>query len=507
LRLCGRNSSERIVSRQAAKHAKAKGAKEQMIDANVEVAERGKYFLGYQGLWLQDQSLQKIWDKSRRIGATYAQSYEDTRDAVMGLWDVWFSSADESAAREYILYVEQWVKIFDVVARSLGEVVIDSKNDIKAFVVEFESGKRVNALRSNPRAFRSKGGKVVLDEFAHHDDQEALWAAASPAVTWGFPLRVLSTHNGKACLFYRLLDEERQIIARGEKSDWSIHKTDIFQAVADGLVDKILKRPATDEEKQKFIDRCRRLSRDNFGQEYGCTASDEATAFLTYDLIATCEDTAAGDPAKYAGGPVYVGNDIARRRDLWVAWVDEKIGDVMWTREVSTLKGASFAAQDAELDRIVRSYAVRRICMDQTGMGEKPVEDAKRRYGAHRVEGVLMNALVKQDLAFRVKRNMEDRVMRIPKSAEVRDDFHAVRKVTTAAGNVRFDAERTEQGHSDRMWAKALAEMAGSSPGVEAAETSREAPPARSVGAVRQSLIFGERRPVSMREAIRGFFQ
>jgi phage FluMu gp28-like protein len=472
-----------------------------------EVAERGKYFLGYQGLWLQDQSLQKIWDKSRRIGATYAQSYEDVRDCVRDLWDVWFSSADESAAREYIIYCEQWVKIFDVAAQSLGEVVIDSKYDVKAFVIEFANGRRINALRSNPKSFRSKGGKVVLDEFAHHDDQEALWAAAFPATTWGFPFRVLSTHNGKASLFFLLLDEQRQMIARGEKPDWSIHKTDIFQAVADGLVDKILKRPASEEEKKEFIDRCRRLSRDNFGQEYGCTPSDEATAFLTYDLIATCEDAAAGDPSKYAGGPVYVGVDIARRRDLFVIWADEKVGDVMWNRELVALRGATFAAQDAELDRVMRSYKVVRVCMDQTGMGEKPVEDAKRRHGNYRVEGVLMNPVVKQDLAFRVKRSMEDRQCRIPKSAEVRDDFHAVRKVTTAAGNVRFDAERTEQGHSDRMWGKALAEMAGSGPNVEAAETSREMQPPHAAGTARQSLIFGERRPVSMREAIRGFFQ
>jgi phage FluMu gp28-like protein len=473
------------------------------INSQIETARQDKYFLPYQRAWILDESMEKIWDKSRRIGATYAQSYEDVRDAVRNLWDVWFSSADESAAREYIIYCEQWVKIFDVAAQSLGEVVIDSKYDVKAFVIEFANGRRINALRSNPKSFRSKGGKVVLDEFAHHEDQEALWAAAFPATTWGFPFRVLSTHNGKACLFFRLLDEERQLIARGEKSDWSIHKTDIFQAVADGLVDKILKRPATEEEKQQFIDRCRRLSRDNFGQEYGCIASDEATAFLTYDLIATCEDSSAGDPSKYAGGPVYVGNDIARRRDLWVAWVDEKIGDVMWNREVIEIKGATFAAQDAELDRIMRAYKVVRLCMDQTGMGEKPVEDAQRRYGAHRVEGVLMTALVKQDLAFRVKRNMEDRVMRIPKRAEVRDDFHAVRKVTTAAGNVRFDAERTEQGHSDRLWAKALAEMAGSSPGIEAAEVSREAPaPSRFGDQVRQSLVFGARRVQSMRDAM-----
>ena len=65
---------------------------------------------------------------------------------------------------------------------------------------------------------------------------------------------------------------------------------------------------------------------------------------------------------------------------------------------------------------------------------------------------------VKQELAFGLKKKMEDRQLRIPKAPEVRDDFHGVRKVTTVAGNIRFDAERTDEGsHSDRFFAAALA--------------------------------------------------
>ena len=64
-----------------------------------------KYFLPYQIAWLLDSSPFKIWEKTRRAGMTYVQSYEDTLDAISGKWDVWFSSADDTAAREYILYL------------------------------------------------------------------------------------------------------------------------------------------------------------------------------------------------------------------------------------------------------------------------------------------------------------------------------------------------------------------------------------------------------------------
>ena len=41
-----------------------------------------EYWLQYQKDWLNDDSLIKFWEKSRRIGATYVQSYEDVRDCV-----------------------------------------------------------------------------------------------------------------------------------------------------------------------------------------------------------------------------------------------------------------------------------------------------------------------------------------------------------------------------------------------------------------------------------------
>ena len=36
-------------------------------------------------------------------------------------------------------------------------------------------------------------------------------------------------------------------------------------------------------------------------------------------------------------------------------------------------------------------YRLLRCCMDQTGMGEKPVEDAQNRHSSNRVEGVLFS--------------------------------------------------------------------------------------------------------------------
>jgi phage FluMu gp28-like protein len=432
------------------------------VKAAPNPAPAAKYFLPYQAAWIADQRRFKIWEKSRRIGATYAQSYEDVVDAsrATGAVDVWFSSADDSAAAEYIRYCEQWARLFQVAAEDLGEIVIDRDDDIKARTIEFATGKRVHGLSSNPKAFRSKGGKLVLDEYAFHKQPEELWKAALPIITWGFPVRVLSTYNGKGNRYYRMVQDAR----RG--NGWSLHSTTIEEAVRQGLADKILARALSKTERARWIEEQREAAGDEetWRQEFMCEPVDEATAWLTWELITSAEHPDAGKPELYAGGPCYVGNDIGRRRDLWVLWVLELVGDVMWTREVVTLKGATFAAQDAEMDRVMGAYRVARLCMDQTGMGEKPVEDAKRRHGEYKVEGVLMTAPVKQHLATLGKQAFEDRKTRIPASRQIRESHHAVRKVVTVAGNPRFDADRSELGHADEFWAHMLALHAAEQP-------------------------------------------
>ena len=444
----------------------------------TEQARRAKYFLPYQERWVQDASRFKMSEKARRTGFTFCESYDDVRDAIKtAKLPTWFSSADESAAREYILYCQQWAEVFEVVAEDLGEIVLDEKDDVRAYAIEFRNGSRIHALRSNPKAFRSKGGKVVLDEFAFHDDQHGLIAAARPAITWGYPIRILSTHNGKQCLYYRMLED-----AKAGKTPWSVHTTDIYKAVEEGLADKILQRPLTDAERAAWIaeQRATCVTEEAWLQEFCCIPVDEATAFLTYDLIATVEDASAGLPALCGDGNIYVGMDLARRRDLTVIWVLEQVGDVVWTREVIPMKKASFAAQEAELARVLDCYPnTRRVCIDQTGMGEKFVEDVQRTYGTGRIEGVLFNPTVKQDLAFALKRKIEDKLIRVPKDPDVRDDFHAVQKITTVAGNVRFDAERTDRGHADRFFAAALAVHAIDSGQPAAFATSDSAWPER----------------------------
>jgi len=461
------------------------------------------YFLAYQIAWLQDQSRLKEWEKSRRIGASYVQSYEDTRDAARSdkPLDVWFSSADESAAKEYIRYVAQWARILNIAATDLGETVISKNDDIKALTVQFANGKRVNALSSNPKAFRSKGGKLVLDEFAFHGDQDAMWKAARPIITWGFPARIISTYNGKGNRYYRMISDAKKAIAEGRKPAWSLHTTTIVDAVNDGLADRIMGRPLTQAEREAWIEAEHESvgDEDAWQQEYMCTPVDEASAWLPWELIVGCESPDAGRIEKLdPRGECFIGWDVARTGDKSVIWTVQREGDVFWTRNVKVMRRAPFAEQLHEFDVRMRLYNARRACIDKTGLGMPIVEEAQARWGEYRIEGVTFTGEVKQHLATYGKQMFEDKRVRIPVSRDIRDSHHAVRRLTTVAGNPRFDADRNEAGHADEFWAHMLALHAGETnlqPAAgESIEPDADTYRADGFGRGRRAAMFADRR-------------
>src|SRR6185312_8108623 len=64
----------------------------------------------------------------------------------------------------------------------------------------------------------------------------------------------------------------------------------------------------------------------------------------------------------------------------------------------------------------------------------------------------------------------EDRRIEIPDDRDLKADLKAVKRIITEAGNIRYDAKRSESGHSDRFWALALSWHASDRPHQSMAE-------------------------------------
>ena len=432
-----------------------------------------KFFLPYQARWIRDKSRLKLYEKSRQIGISWASAFEDVENTspVDARVDTWVSSRDEIQARLYLEDCKAFTEILEAGARDLGDVVIDPERKISAYVLAFANGRRIHSMSSNPDAQAGKRGNRKLDEFALHPDQRKLYAIAYPGITWGGALAIISTHRGSASLFNELVTE---IVHKGNPKRFSHHKTTLQDALDQGFLEK-LKAKLPEDDERRWMDeaayfdfiRAGCADEETFLQEYMCVPSDDAAAFLSYDLIQSCQYKAEDDwQWKWeqfldAVNPLYAGLDIGRDHDLTSFWIAEKYGGVYYVRNWIDLKGVPFTKQEGILYPYFSLPQLRRICIDNTGIGRQFAERAQERFGAYKVEAVTFTAPVKEELAYPVRAAFEDKTIRIPDEQFVRADLRAIKKETTAAGNIRFTADRGKNGHADRFWGIALMVHAG----------------------------------------------
>ncbi len=406
-----------------------------------------------------------ICEKSRRIGFTWGIAADAVLTAASeksdGGMDVFYLAYEREMTREFIDTCAAWARLFDKACGDVEEVVFKDKDangeprDILAFRIRFASGYEVFALSSSPRGLRGRQGYVIIDEAAFHDDLDQVIKSAMALLMWGGKVLVISTHNGVDNPFNQLVEA-----AKTKRKPYAYVRVTFDDALADGLFRRICLvsgKPWSPEAeavwRQGIID----FYGEHADEELFCIPTEGGSAWISYDLITAAQHADAGKPELFEGRAAYLGNDIARRRDRWVLYAVERLGDVLWVREVSVLHNAPFRHHDDEMDRMVARYAPIRIAMDQTGMGEKPVEDAKYRYGDLRVEGVIMSGDRRLNVATAARQAFENGKIRIPDDPDLRNDLQKIKRVSGPTGAPRLVTGRDASGHADRAWALFLA--------------------------------------------------
>ncbi|MCL2076031.1 MAG: terminase family protein [Betaproteobacteria bacterium] len=394
----------------------------------------------YQRRYLQDSSRFKVGMWSRQTGKTFTTTLEAVLDALdaeatgrIARWTILSISRDRALDA-----METGVKLhLKAFKASFIALDVPFYADETAHMVKLPGGSYIRAVAARPETARGMSDNLILDEFAHHHDNRKIWTALFPVISKpGLKLRVISTPNGRGDKFYELMSHPDSL--------FSGHVVTIHDAIADGL-------PRNAEELRRGIG-----DPVAWAQEYECQFVDGASAWLPYDLIDAAEaDTETPD---VRSAPVYIGMDFAARGDLTVIAVLARIGDVLWLVELIEMREAKFSEQLAMLAEMFRSYRVISAALDQTGMGEMPVEEAKRRHGSSRVQGVIFTSAAKLEMATALKEAMEDRRLRLPAGNQaLRADLHSVRRVAGPTGIPRLVADRDDSGHADRFWAIALA--------------------------------------------------
>jgi len=437
-----------------------------MGNAKIIPENRKAYFLPYQAAWSADDNRLKLMEKARQIGISLTTGYKVTeRTAAQDArYDQWVSSRDDLQARLFLEDCKFFANMLKVAAEDMGQIVIDEKQGISAYVLHFANGHRIHSLSSHPDAQAGKRGGRVLDEFALNPKSRELWAIAYPGITWGGTLEVISTHRGSQSFFNQIIREIRE---RGNPKKISLHRVTLEDALNQGFLWKLQQHLAPDDDIQgmnesQYFDFVKSgcADEESFRQEYMCDPADDDSAFLEYDLIASCEygmrvDNWGPEELERPEGQLFAGVDIGRKHDLTVIWVLEKLGDVLYTRNITCLKNMSKPDQEKILWPIMQY--MNRTCIDNTGLGIGWTDDAEKKFGKYRIEGITFTGRAKEEMAYPLRGAFEDKKIRIPYDPEVRADLRSITKQTTTSGNIRFTAERSKDGHADRFWALALA--------------------------------------------------
>jgi len=404
-------------------------------------------FYDFQRRWLFDPSRFAYLVKARQVGASHTYAGAAILWGLVGEPTTIVSRADDDACD----VLDKCGRHAEVLAR-LGsrwaKPVATSKHSLR-----LASGGRI-VVKSSTSGGRGTSGNAIVDEFAYHLHPEQVWDAVGAVVTHGFRLRVLSTPNGVGNLFWQLCTDPAR--NRG----YQRHAVTIDQAAADGLV-------VPEDVRWKMARGDPRL----YDQLFRCSFLDAEEQYLPTSLIqaASVADTSLRQGAVYAGMDVGLTNDLT---SLVILRVD---GDGRrWVQQVLTCKRTSFEEQEQLVAKSFHAWQWHRLCLDASGLGKGLAERLVRQYGGVVIDGKPQGGRVEPvDFTLRSKEELatglyaafaKDRV-RIPSGdAGLRNDLCAIRRIVTAAGNVRYDAPRTEAGHADRAWALALALHACSRP-------------------------------------------
>lgn len=445
----------------------------------------------YQQRWIDDDTRFKVAVKSARIGYSFATAYRRVEKSLTHTGrTTTVLSASKAQSIEFVETAAKLVQLMGSTAQHVAnEDFVDNIGRIEAIQskITFPNGSRIIALPANPRTARGYPGDAVLDEFAHHEDSYAIFAAVFRQVALGNSLEVLSTPNGEQGKFY---DIARQLgldmgvapsVLPVRKDGWSGHWVDVYAAVREGC-------PINIEEMRIGLN-----DQDTWDQEFCCVFLKSTGAWLTLDLIAMCEEPemdcelimlgpdSPDDALDQVVGKLrmsnqhFAGIDVGRDHDATTVWLDEQVGDVSWTRAVVWIYGTPFPKQVRLLNPLVKHTS--RTAIDRTGMGVALVDGLEEK-NPGRIMGVSFagsnddGVRMKTDLAIRIKKKLERRASRLPYSPQIRTELLAIKREATASG-VTFDAPRIEVdtavaggakkkkfAHADAFWAKALADFA-----------------------------------------------
>ncbi|MBV8773080.1 MAG: hypothetical protein JO166_12250 [Deltaproteobacteria bacterium] len=472
--------------------------------------------LPYQREWIADRAAVKLYEKSRRIGITWAESADAALDAgTRSGSDWWYIGYNREMALEFVEAAAGWAQHFNHTVDHTEEIMVaDPEKDILAYRIRFASGHKIVGLSSRPSNLRGKQGVAIIDEAAFHDELPELLKAALALTIWGGRVHIISTHNGAANPFNQLV-----LDIRAGRRPYSLHRTTLDDALAQGLYRAICRDggvPCTVAGESAWRAELMAEYGSDAEEELLCIASTTSGVFLPSALIEArmkdgipvlrwhcaataiergnaalakdAEDWIAAElaPAMARLDPDSMscfGEDFGRSGDVTVIWpLQIAVNLVRQTPFIVELRDVPFKQQAQVLfylvDRLPRFIGG---ALDARGNGQYLAEEAALRYGA-RIEQVMLSVEWYRENMPRYKAAFEDGKIELPRHADILADHRLLRMQQGVArlAERRAPGYDGNQRHGDSAIAGALAYYASYSNHREYAYTTATSRSGRS---------------------------
>ncbi|MDR1315247.1 MAG: hypothetical protein LBK13_00115 [Spirochaetales bacterium] len=451
--------------------------------------------LPYQKKWIEDYSEVKVWEKSRRIGASYVEALASVLEAAKGKeaggQSTYYLSYSKEMTQQFARDCAFWAKHINAAASEVEEAAIkDEDKDITVYRVRFASGFEVWCLPSVARSLRSKQGRVVIDEAAFVENLGELLKAAMALLMWGGCVRILSTHNGDDNPFNELIKD-----IRDGRKNYSLHKTTIDEALNEGLYRRIClvqKKAWTPEREAGWRSALLADYGDAADEELFCIPVRAGTRYFPSVLLEAVSDPGVKIIRKSCGeaytfapkekrvqefagwlksevrdillsktGPVYLGEDFARSGDLTCIFLDEVLpAGQQLTFCVIELRNVPFDQQWQTIRYIMdalRNFAGG--AFDSRGNGQMIAEYAAQEWPGY-VHQVMISAGWYAENFPKLRGRMEDGTTNIPDDAAIRGDFRVVGLKAGVPRVLERSGGPRERRHGDGAIAKLMATYA-----------------------------------------------
>jgi len=468
------------------------------IVAEPREARTPMALLPYQQRWCADRSQVKVMEKSRRVGMSWGEAADTALLAASASgMNSFYIGYMKDMAKEFIADCASFAKAYSLAAGDIAETEEvwfegEEKKSIFVYTLRFQSGWRIEALSSAPRNLRGKQGRVILDEFAFHQNQKELLKAALALLIWGGEVHVITTHNGVENEFNQLV-----LDIRAGKKPYSLHRVTFRDAVEEGLYERVCLRTgktSTVAERDAWI----KGIYDQYGsaaeEELDCVPSNSGGAWLPRALI----------EARMRDAPVLRWKPPAKDFMLWPEqlrtaemrdWLEENVLPILATLDPELRSGFGFDFgrtgdlsvllpfqitktlrrrfpfalelsncpfdQQREAmfyigERLPRLFAGK---LDARGNGQYLAEKAVQKWGESRMESVMLSQAWYRDNSAPFKAALEDETVELVRDSDHLDDLRAFQivKGIPLLPDTRTKGQDGQQRHGDAGVAYLLA--------------------------------------------------